>query len=261
MPSTVTDRLNGILTSTAVKPPCVAVTSASITLEALQTIGGVALAEGDRVLVKDQATASQNGIYTASTGSWTRATDFDGNRDVVKGTLVLVRSSSADGAIYEVTSANPIIGTSSITFELRDDPAVTYTQIQAEIDAGVTPVNTSFPSDNVLRFGVDPTGQTDTTAALQLAINAAWAYAGSSPNDGINRAACVINLPPGRYKLSGSLELPTGITIRGTGHPSHTTNHTRLIMNSTAVSAPNGAGDNRNKPIFRFRRSTLNDTI
>jgi hypothetical protein len=132
---------------------------------------------------------------------------------------------------------------------------------QAESEAGITPTNYSYQSGNVLRYGADPSGLTDSTIALQVAINAGWAYAGSAPNDGINRANPVIEFPPGRYRISNTLVVPTGMTLRGTGHPSHTTNHTRIIMDSTATNAPNGAGDNRNKPIFKFNRLTLTGGI
>jgi phage-related tail fiber protein len=46
-------------------------------LSGTMTIDGVDLAVGDRVLVKDQSTASQNGIYIVASGSWTRSSDAD----------------------------------------------------------------------------------------------------------------------------------------------------------------------------------------
>ena len=53
-------------------------TTANITLSGLQTIDGVTLVSGNRVLVKDQTTSSQNGIYVVpASGAWTRATDYD----------------------------------------------------------------------------------------------------------------------------------------------------------------------------------------
>src|SRR5438876_12087456 len=58
----------------------VATVGSNITLtgNGTPTLDGVSLAAGDRVLVKDQATASQNGIYVWATGggTWSRATDF-----------------------------------------------------------------------------------------------------------------------------------------------------------------------------------------
>ena len=58
-----------------VKASAVVATTATITLSGTQTIDGVTLIAGDRVLVKNQTTASANGIYVVAAGAWTRATD------------------------------------------------------------------------------------------------------------------------------------------------------------------------------------------
>lgn len=54
-----------------------AATTASITLSGAQTIDGIAVVAGDRVLVKDQTTTKDNGIYIVAAGAWTRALDAD----------------------------------------------------------------------------------------------------------------------------------------------------------------------------------------
>lgn len=60
------------------KASVVVATTANIaTLSGLLTVDGVTTVANDRVLVKDQTTQSQNGIYTAAAGAWTRATDTD----------------------------------------------------------------------------------------------------------------------------------------------------------------------------------------
>jgi len=106
-------------TSVAVKPPCRVQTTAAITLSGEQTVNGVAIVTGDRVLVKDQADPIDNGIYIADTAAWARAPDFDGSLDAVDGTLVLVHAASGPDQIYELSATNPvIIGTSSLTFAL-----------------------------------------------------------------------------------------------------------------------------------------------
>jgi len=54
-----------------------AATTAGITLSGSQEVDGVLLAAGDRVLVKDQETPAQNGIYVVAEGAWVRAVDVN----------------------------------------------------------------------------------------------------------------------------------------------------------------------------------------
>lgn len=73
-----------------------AATTANITLSATQTIDGIVLAVGDRVLVKDQTTTSQNGIYVVAAGAWTRALDAD-TASKIASALVAVDSGTVNG--------------------------------------------------------------------------------------------------------------------------------------------------------------------
>ena len=57
------DRRTGLTGATAIKQPCRVATTANLTLSGTQTIDGVAVVADDRVLVKNQTTATQNGIY------------------------------------------------------------------------------------------------------------------------------------------------------------------------------------------------------
>lgn len=60
------------------KESVLAATTGNITLSGEQTIDGVAVVTGNRVLVKNQTDPKENGIYVADSGAWTRATDQDG---------------------------------------------------------------------------------------------------------------------------------------------------------------------------------------
>jgi hypothetical protein len=107
----------------AIKAPVrVATTGGNINLQTfgLGTIDGVALAAGDRVLVKDQTDATTNGIYNASTGPWTRAIDAANNSQWTTGTQVSVTAGTTNaGKTYQLTTAIPIvIGTSLMTFAI-----------------------------------------------------------------------------------------------------------------------------------------------
>lgn len=120
MVSTFEDVVDGVSTSTAVKSPVRCATTANITLSGFQAVGGVTLTSSDgnlRVLVKDQTDQTENGIYKARSGDWEREPDFDGPRDIRKGTLIPVIAGTHANNIFEVTAADPItVGTTSITF-------------------------------------------------------------------------------------------------------------------------------------------------
>lgn len=97
-------------------------TTGNIALSGLSTIDGIALSELDRVLVKDQTTGADNGIYVASTGEWGRATDFDGTPvgEVVNGDLVPVESGNTHAnTIWVLTTPDPItVGSTALDFTL-----------------------------------------------------------------------------------------------------------------------------------------------
>ena len=71
---------------------CEVATTSNITLANIQTIDGVTLAVGDRVLVRLQTDASQNGIYTVrDSASWLRATELNSSSDFNNNFLVYVK--------------------------------------------------------------------------------------------------------------------------------------------------------------------------
>lgn len=93
-------------------------TTANITLSGLQTIDGVLVASGDRVLVKNQTTASQNGIYVAASGSWARAADADASSEVTAGMYAFVSegTTQADSGWVLTTNDTITLGTTALAF-------------------------------------------------------------------------------------------------------------------------------------------------
>jgi hypothetical protein len=101
-----------------VKASVRAATTANITLSNTQTIDGVSLSVGDRVLVKDQSTASQNGIYVVASSSWSRSTDADEPAEVTPGFFFFVEEGTvnADSGWVMTADGTITIGTTAITF-------------------------------------------------------------------------------------------------------------------------------------------------
>lgn len=96
-----------------------AATTANIALNGLPTVDGVVLAAGDRVLVKNQAAGSQNGIYVAAAGAWARSADADENAEVTPSLTVSVESGAtlADTVWQLITDAPIVVGTTALVFQ------------------------------------------------------------------------------------------------------------------------------------------------
>ena len=92
-------------------------TTANITLSATQSIDGVTVAVGDRVLVKNQTTSSANGIYLVASGAWSRATDNDTAAKIVNATVMVQDGTSQADTQWTCNTNLPItIGTTAISF-------------------------------------------------------------------------------------------------------------------------------------------------
>jgi hypothetical protein len=100
-----------------VKASVRAATTANITLSAPQTIDGVSVVAGDRVLVKNQTAASANGIYVVAAGSWSRSADMDAWTDFPGAfTFVEEGTTQADSGWVCTVNAGGTLGTTPITW-------------------------------------------------------------------------------------------------------------------------------------------------
>jgi hypothetical protein len=115
----VDTRVDSLSQGLDVKASVRAATTANITLSGTQTIDGVALSAGDRVLVKNQTTASANGIYVVAAGAWSRSTDADANADVTSGMFTFVEegTANANSGWILITDGTIALGTTALSFE------------------------------------------------------------------------------------------------------------------------------------------------
>jgi hypothetical protein len=131
-----------------------------------QTVDGVTLVTGDRILLAGQSTAAENGIYTVNaSGAPTRATDADASGELSKGSQVYVEvGGTANGGQIWVMSAQTatpwVPGSSGSTWVLYF--AITPTQAGAGLTA----------SSNIMAVGA---GTGITVGVDSVSIDTAWA--------------------------------------------------------------------------------------
>ena len=121
-PSNSTDIANKAYVDTVAqgldtKASVIAGTTANITLSGTQTIDGIVLVSGDRVLVKNQTASADNGLYLCAAGAWTRTTDMN-TWAQVPGAYVFVETGStlADTGWVCTSDAGGTIGVTAITW-------------------------------------------------------------------------------------------------------------------------------------------------
>jgi len=141
-------------------------TTANITLSGTQTIDGVSLIAGDRVLVKNQSTASENGIYDVAESTWARSADANTSAEVTSGMFTFVTAGTAnDNSGWVLTTNDPItLDTTNLTFAQFSGAG--------SIDAG----------DGLTKTGntLNAVGTTDRISVSSDAIDIASTYAGQS---------------------------------------------------------------------------------
>jgi hypothetical protein len=121
-PTASTDIANKLYVDTVAqgldaKASCLAATTANITLSGAQTIDGVSVVAGNRVLVKDQTAPEDNGIYLCASGAWTRTTDAATFDSLVSAfTFIEQGSTNADAGFVCTADAGGTIGTTAIPF-------------------------------------------------------------------------------------------------------------------------------------------------
>jgi len=218
-------------------------TTGNVTLSGEQTIDGV-LTSANRILVKDQTTPAENGIYLTGAGAWTRVTDMDTGAEF-DGAAVFVQQGTANADKgYTQTATVATVGTDTVTFvefsggaSITDGIGLTFTgsTLDVNLGAGIA----QLPADEI---GIDlydavngaliltPDGTargTLTGDALHLLLNGTTlqqSSAGLSVNEIVNAnvaAAAAINfskleaLAPGNILVGSAGNVVSEVTMSG----------------------------------------------
>lgn len=207
-----------------VKQSVRAATTAPLTLanqlEAGDVVDGVTLAAGNRVLVKDQSTGSENGIYVVqASGAAIRAEDFDSSSEVTAGAFTFIEEGTINGDTGYVLTTNDVItlGTTSLTFtQFSGTGQITagdaLSKDGATLNVNVDNISIEVSSD-ALRIASGAAGDGLSASAGVLSVNVA-ANGGleiSSDDLQINLDAAVSGLTT----TSNGLALASGIAGDG----------------------------------------------
>lgn len=213
-PSASTDIANKLYVDTVAqgldaKASCVAATTANITLSAAQTIDGISIIAGNRVLVKNQTLTQNNGIYLCAAGSWTRTTDAD-TWDELTSAFTFIEQGTTNGDTGWVCTANAggTLGTTSLPWS-QFSGAGSYTA-----STGLTLTGTAFSLTAPVTVAL---GGTNATSAGIASFNNITGYTAAGAT-GTTSTNLVFSTSP--TLITPALGTPTAIVLTSaTGLP------------------------------------------
>lgn len=120
-------------------------TTANIVLSGAQTIDGVSVIAGDRVLVMNQSLGTDNGIYLCASGAWSRTTDANTGAKILQATCAVEEGTLYADKQYVCTTDAPIvIGATSIAFALVGGTTYVGTTNQIDVTGNVISISATY---------------------------------------------------------------------------------------------------------------------
>lgn len=251
--------IDNVLQSINNKKSVRAATTANITLSGTQTIDGVSVIAGNRVLVKNQTTQSQNGIYVVAAGAWARSDDADVWSELVSAIAFVQEGTVNKETGWQCTvDEGGTLGTTNVTWE-QFAGVGTYTASN-----GVTKVLSDFQLTgqalalhNLSSSGLITRTGSGTVAARSLTAPAAGLTISNS--DGVSGNPT--------FALANDLAAAEGLTttgfVRRTGTDTWTANALSSSEVTTALgytpwhAGNDGAGSGLDADLFDGQNSTL----
>jgi len=206
------------------KAACQVATTTNITISGLQTIDGYTTLASDRVLVKNQSTSSQNGIYVASASAWTRATDMDVWSEVPGAYTVVLNGGQADTGWVCTATQSGTINVTAMPWVQFSGSATYYAGTGLSLSSNTFSItNTGVTAgsygsaSNTLSATVNAQGQLSSLSAQAISIAPSQINA-TIPNSGLTNSSITVN--GNAIALGGSATItantPNALTI-GTG--------------------------------------------
>jgi hypothetical protein len=214
-----------------IHPSVVAATTANVALatalENGDVLDGVTLATNDRILVKNQTTQSENGIYVVqASGQPTRATDFDTASEIDSGDFVFVSSGTANASTGWVQINKPVtIGTDAIAFS-QFSGSGTYVA-----GTGLTLTGNSFSVNDPVASQSGNSGKYLTTDGTNTSWGTVSGY--SAPTLGTTSVASGATVSNLDAITINSTTIPSSVTLVSTAATQTLTSKTLNLTNNT----------------------------
>ena len=231
----------------AIKAECQVASTGNLTLSGLQTIDGYTTLVGDRVLVKNQTTQAQNGIYVAASGAWARSSDANTWNSLISAfTFIQNGSTQANSGWVCTISTGGTLGTTPVTWSQLASAASYFAGTGLTLSSytfSITPVGTAGTygsASQVPVFVTNASGQVTSVTNTSISIAPSQINA-TIPNSGLTNSSITIN--GSAISLGGSATItavnPNALTI-GTGLSGSSYNGSSAVtiaLANTAVTA------------------------
>jgi hypothetical protein len=198
--------------------PVEVATTANISLTGAQTIDGISITGGERVLVKNQTAASGNGVYVAAAGAWSRATDANSWNEMVAALVFVQQGATQANTTYIQTApAGGTLNTTPITWVIQSGPVSYIAGTGISITGGTTINNTGVVTFSAGTTGLNPAIASSGAITLSGILNVSNGGTGlGALGTGVQGAlANPINAAGGFSVLNGFGYLP--VSQGGTG--------------------------------------------
>ena len=231
----------------AIKAECQVASTGNLTLSGLQTIDGYTTLVGDRVLVKNQTTQAQNGIYVVASGAWARSSDANTWNSLISAfTFIQNGSTQANSGWVCTISTGGTLGATPVTWSQLASAASYFAGTGLTLSSytfSITPVGTAGTygsASSVPVFVTNASGQVTSVTNTSISIAPSQINA-TIPNSGLTNSSITVN--GSAISLGGSATItavnPNALTI-GTGLSGSSYNGSSAVtiaLANTAVTA------------------------
>ena len=227
------------------KQPVLAGTLANITLSGAQTIDTIAVVAGDRVLVKNQSNAAENGIYIVASGAWSRSQDANTWAEVISAMVFIESGEQAGSAWYCSAQPGGTIGSTAMNWSNFSVAGTYYAGTGLTLSSNTFSItNTGVSANSYGSASSVPTFTVNAQGQLTAASSTAIAIAANQITSGTIDTARISGSYSGITGVGTLANLTVTNTITGSisGNAATATSATTAGSATTATTATNLAG-------------------